>query len=424
MITEGLKETVKHNIAHNTIRITSMIRLILIAVVLGLILGVLGTGFYYSVTFASTLRTENTWLIGFLPLGGIMIVFLYRTCGYPRDKGTNLVLNAISEGKRIPLRMTPLIFISTVITQLFGGSAGREGAALQMGGSIANFVGRLLRLDEKETKLVIMCGMSACFSALFGTPLAAAIFSIEVVSVGIMHYVALLPCAISSLIANSVAKSLGVKYVSLTLIGPDSFTVSMAVRVSVLAILCALISMLFCIALHYTALIFRKYMENPYLRVFAGGTIIVLLTSLLGTYDYNGLGTDVIRRSYSGEIDLLAFLWKIIFTCVSLAAGFKGGEIIPTFFIGATFGSVVGNLLGIPCDLAASVGMASVFCGVTNSPIASLLICFEMFGYDHMPFFLLAIGFSFMNSGYFGIYNAQKIVYSKYRNTYIDKKTI
>lgn len=419
-----LKETVKHKVKHNTIRIETMIRLIIISIVAGIIIGVIGSAFYYAVTLAQNCRMSNPWLITFLPIGGIMIVFLYRLCGYPNDRGTNLVLTAVQSGKRIPLRMTPLIFVSTVITQLFGGSAGREGAALQMGGSIGNFIAKLIRLDERETKIVIMCGMSACFSALFGTPLAAAVFSIEVVSVGIMHYVALLPCAISSLIANGIAKYLGVKYAAFELNAADHFTIVMAVKVSILAILCAIISMVFCMALHYGNLVFSRYLQNPYLRITVGGFVIVLLTFLLGTNDYNGLGTDVIKRCYTGDVDPLAFLWKILFTVITLASGFKGGEIIPTFFIGAAFGSVCGGLLGIPYDLATSIGMASCFCGVTNSPIASLLICFEMFGYDDMPFFLLAIGFSFMNSGYFGIYNAQKIVYSKYRNTYIDKKTI
>ena len=333
------------------------------------------------------------------------------------------MLSAIHSGDEIPLRMAPLIFISTLITHLFGGSAGREGAALQLGGSIGNSLGRLFRFDEKDKHIMIMCGMSAAFSALFGTPMAAAIFPLEVVSVGIMHYSALVPCVISALVAHGLALHFQIAPPSFAILDIPEFGISSAVTVTVLAVLCALVSILFCISLHYSEAIYRKFIKNPYLRAAAGGCIIILLTLLVGNQDYNGTGVNIISKCFDGTVAPEAFLLKIIFTALTLGAGFKGGEIVPTFFIGASFGCLFGTLTGFSPTLSAAIGMAAIFCGVTNSPITSLLISFEMFGFAAMPFLLLAIAFSYMLSGYYGLYRSQKIMYSKFKTSYINKQT-
>ncbi|MCI5857380.1 MAG: chloride channel protein, partial [Agathobacter sp.] len=320
-------------------------------------------------------------------------------------------------------RMAPLIFVSTLITHLFGGSAGREGAALQMGGSIGNSIGKFFKFDEKDKHVMIMCGMSAAFSALFGTPMAAAIFPMEMVSVGVMYYIALVPCVISSLVAHGIAVSFGVSN-ELFLIGEvPEFGILSSVKISALAILCALVSILFCVILHQTEHLYRKFFKNPYLRVFAGGCFVVLLTCLVGSQSYNGTGINIIENCINGTVRPEAFLLKMVFTALTLGAGYKGGEIVPSFFTGAAFGCLFGNLLGFSPTLCTAVGMTSVFCGVTNSPITSLLISFELFGYDGMPYFLLATAFSYMLSGYFGLYRSQKIVYSKYKTNYINKTT-
>jgi H+/Cl- antiporter ClcA len=271
---------------------------------------------------------------------------------------------------------------------------------------------------------MIMCGMSAAFSALFGTPLAAAIFSMEVVSVGIMYYAALVPCVISSLIAYAIAQSFGVGTETFVIHAMPKFTVSSAVLVSVLAILCALVSMLFCIILHQSEHLYRRFLKNPYLRAFVGGCFIILLTLLVGDQRYNGTGMDMIEGFFSsGTAAPEAFLLKMIFTALTLGAGYKGGEIVPSFFTGAAFGCLFGSLTGFCPNLCTAVGMTAVFCGVTNCPITSLLISFELFGFEGMPYFLLAIAFSYMLSGYYGLYSSQKIVYSKYKTNYINKKT-
>jgi H+/Cl- antiporter ClcA len=319
--------------------------------------------------------------------------------------------------------MAPLIFISTLITHLFGGSAGREGAALQMGGSIGNAIGKLFRFDEKDKHVMIMCGMSAAFSTLFGTPMAAAILPMEIVSVGVMYYTALVPCVVSSLVAHGIAYLFGIENSFFELGTIPAFGVISAVKITFLAILCALVSILFCVILHQSEYLYKRFFKNPYVRVFAGGCIILVLTLLVGDQRYNGTGISTIEQCVDGTVRPEAFLLKMIFTALTLGAGYKGGEIVPSFFIGASFGCLFGNLLGFSPTLCTAVGMTAVFCGVTNCPITSLLISFELFGYDGMPYFLLAIAFSYTLSGYFGLYESQKIMYSKYKTSFINKST-
>lgn len=414
-----MNEVIKHN-AH---RALVSVKWIICAVIVGGIVGLCGTAFYFCLSLVTILRTQNSWLIFLLPIGGLAIVALYRLLHNEKDAGTNLVISAIHSGDKLPLRMAPLIFISTLITHLFGGSAGREGAALQMGGSIGNALGKLFHFDEKDKQVMIMCGMSAAFSALFGTPMAAAILPMEIVSVGVMYYIALVPCVISSLIAHGIAYSFGISSELFPIHSIPKFGIFSSIKISVLAILCALLSILFCVLLHKSEDLYKRFFKNAYLRVFAGGCIIIVLTLLVGNQSYNGTGINIIEQCIGGTVRPEAFLLKMVFTALTLGAGYKGGEIVPSFFIGAAFGCLFGNILGFSPTLCTAVGMTAVFCGVTNCPISSLLISFELFGYDGMPYFLLSIALSYMFSGYFGLYRSQKIVYSKYKTNYINRNT-
>lgn len=418
-----MKEIIIHKLKHNLKRAYISGKWVVFAIIVGCIVGVCGTAFYFAMDFATSFRLDHPWMILFLPVGGLIIVGLYHLFHNEKDTGTNLVISAIHSGDELPFRMAPLIFVSTVITHLCGGSAGREGAALQLGGSIGNTIGRLFRFDEKDKHVMIMCGMSAAFSTLFGTPMAAAIFPMEMVSVGVMYYIALVPCVISSLIAHGIAQYFGVTNELFLIEDIPSFGIVSSVKVSVLAILCALVSILFCVTLHQCEALYKKLFKNPFVRVAVGGCLVVALTFLVGNQNYNGTGINNIEQCISGTVRPEAFILKIIFTALTLGAGFKGGEIIPSFFTGAAFGCLFGNLLGFSPTLCTAIGMTSVFCGVTNSPITSLLISFELFGYDGMPYFLLSIAFSYMLSGYFGLYRSQKIVYSKYKTNYINKTT-
>ena len=397
---------------------------VILAVIVGIVVGLVGTAFYFCMDLVTNFRVAHPWMIFFLPLAGLLIVWLYRMHNGEQELSTNLILSAVHSGDNIPLRMAPLIFASTLITHLFGGSAGREGAALQLGGSIANGFAKLFRVKESQQNIIIMCGMSAAFSAVFGTPLAAAVFAMEVVSVGIMQYSALLPCVIAALVAHLIATQFGAAGETFVVTDIPEFALIPAGWIVLLAILCGVVSIVFCVLLHKSGHYFQIWFKNPYLRVLVGGGAILALTLLVGNQNYNGTGMSVIAECFNGYTPTFAFLLKMVFTAITLAVGFKGGEIVPSLFIGATLGCLFGSMCGLSPSLCAAVGMGAVFCGVTNSPITSLLICFELFGFEGMPYYLLAIAISYVVSGYYGLYQSQKIIYSKYKNAYTNRKTM
>ncbi len=418
-----MKEIIKKKLGQSAKSAGTSIKWVIFALITGLVVGSIATMFHFSITIATMVREKTPWVIFLLPIGGLIIVRCYRMVKDEKELSTNSVLSAIHSNEKLPLKMAPLIFVSTVITHLFGGSAGREGAALQLGGSIGNGLGALFHFDDDDKHIMIMCGMSAAFAALFGTPMAAAIFSMEVISVGIMQYSALVPCVIASLSAFSVAQAFGVGQELFLVSQVPNFTIFSATKITILAVLCAVLSIAFCVLLHQTEHLYKKLFKNQYLRVVVGGCLIIVLTLLVGDQTYNGTGMHVIEEAMEGHVVPYAFLLKMLFTAITIGAGYKGGEIVPSFFIGATFGCLFGNILGFAPDLCAAVGMTSLFCGVTNCPVTSLLISFELFGYDGMPYYLLAVAFSYMLSGYYGLYSSQRIMYSKYRTQFINRQS-
>lgn len=418
---EGFKNLVRHDATRVRQYIISFFKWTLIALVTGGIGGGLGAGFRYAVNFVTEVRDEYTWLCFLLPVGGLIIAFLYRVTKLSGHADTNLIINSVREEGKVPLRLAPVIFLSTVITHLFGGSAGREGAALQLGGCIGSAIGRAVKLGEKDLHLAVMCGMSGLFSALFGTPLTATIFAMEVISVGIIYYSAFLPCIVSALTAYGVTLLCGLTPVSLELTDIPELTVPSILLVAVIGIAAALISMAFCITLEQVHKLAVKFFKNEYLRVIVGGSVIALLTLLIGTR-YNGTGAHIITGAITtGEVLPYDFVLKILFTAVTIGFGYKGGEIIPTFFIGSTMGALLGALIGLPPTFAAAIGLVALFCGVVNCPIASLVLSVELFGSDGLLFFAVAVCLSYMLSGYYGLYSGQKIMYSKRRARYINR---
>ena len=402
----------------------SFVKWIIIAAVVGAFVGIVGVFFHICVEKATEIRVEMPWLIWLLPIGGAAIVFLYKKTGMEKDRGTNLILDAVRSNEPLNIKTAPLIFVSTVITHLFGGSSGREGAALQIGGSIASYVGTHIKLDEKDQRIITMCGMAAGFSALFGTPVAAVVFAMEVVSVGVMYYSAIVPCIIASAVGAYIASLFDIAPTSFSVIGSiPTIELLTIFKVIVLAVLCAAVSMLFCLTLKKTHKLYDK-IPNKTVAAIVGGLAVAILTFIIGTTDYNGAGMDVIGRAVAGEAEYEAFILKIIFTALTLGAGFKGGEIVPTVFVGATFGNVAGKLLGLGGSFGAGLGMAALFCGVTNCPLTSLILSIELFGTEGLIYYAVACAVSYKLSGYYGLYSAQKIVYSKHRPEFIDKKTL
>lgn len=394
-----------------------------LALVIGSVAGAAGTIFSMGVSWATGFRLSHPSMLFFLPVSGLLIVWMYHSFHEEGNRGTNMVIDAISSNERVTPATGPLIFFSTILTHLGGGSSGREGAALQLGGSIGNSFGEWFKLDERDKKIAIMCGMSAVFSALFGTPVAAAIFSLEVVSIGVLYYAALVPCVFSSFLAVGIARAAGLE--------GEHFPVEMipvldlkAVGLLVLlGILCAAVSILFCVLLHTAEHAYRKYFPDARVRILAGSFLFIALTLLSGTRDYCGSSMGLIESSIEGSARYEAFLMKMLFTAVALGAGFKGGEIVPTLCVGAALGCAFGEITGFAPFLCAACGMAALFAGVTNCPITSLVIALELFGYEGMEYFSIIIAVAFALSGYYGLYASQKFVYSKTRTEFINRRS-
>ncbi len=389
-----------------------------IGVIVGTICGLIGTLFHVGVEHMTRIRGENPWLLFLLPVFGLMITGMYQLFTV-EGHNTNHILEAVHSGRQLNFLLLPAIFFSTILTHLGGGSAGREGAALQMGGTIGFHVGRLFSLHDKDIRIATMCGMSAFFSALFGTPMAAAVFSLGVISVGIVYHSALIPCLTGALTAYGISTLLGVEPTHFMLEAPV-LSVPMLLKVTALGILCACVSMLFCAVMHETEHLAAKYFKNKWLKALFGGVIIILLTLIYGSQRYNGAGMAVIEEALNGHSNPWDFILKILFTAITLAFGYKGGEVVPSFFTGAVFGCFVGPLLGIPAGFAAAVGLVSVFSGVANVPIASVFLAIELFGADGMLYFAVACAVSYAFSGYKGLYSSQKILYHKLKAEYIN----
>lgn len=391
------------------------------AAVIGAACGLVGTLFHFGVHEVTAFRGTHPWVLYLLPLAGLVIVGFYKLTGTD-GLGTDDIIDAVHQGKLLPILLLPAIFFGTILTHLCGGSAGREGAALQMGGTIGQYLGRHFQLDDRDLRVTTLAGMAAFFSALFGTPLAATVFAIMVISIGVIYHVALYPSLLAALVAYGVSIYLGVEPTRFAVSVPEQ-TVGIFVRVALLGVLCALVSILFCQVMHGAGHLMKR-IRNPWLRVACGGAAIIVLTLIFGT-DYNGAGMEIVTAAVEqGTVAVpWAFLLKLIFTAITLAAGFKGGEVVPSFFVGATFGCAAAPLLGLPAGFGAAVGLAAVFCGVTNCPLASTLLAVELFGAEGLLYFALACCLSYMLSGYQGLYSSQTILYSKLKAQFINVHT-
>ena len=395
---------------------------LVLAAAVGLVCGGVGTAFHLSVEAVTELRGEHGWILWLLPLAGLVIVALYKGTRC-EGMGTNNVIRAVQSGEAVSPLLVPAIFLGTVLTHLCGGSAGREGAALQMGGSIGYNVGRLFRLSDHDRRTATVCGMAAFFSALFGTPLAATLFAMMVEDVGLTFSVAFVPGFLAALVAYGVSLACGISPTHFALADAPALTADAVLKVMVLGAACAVVSRLFCGLLHFTEHELPKRLPNPWVRVAVGGMAVVALSYLMGVGRYNGAGMEVIAAAVEqGEALPWDFLCKALLTAVTLASGFKGGEVVPSFYIGATFGCAVGPLLGLPAGFSAAVGLVAVFCGATNTLIPSILMAYELFQGEGLELIALGCGVCYMLSGYHGLYSSQTFVTEKWASEYHEKK--
>ncbi|MGJ8743694.1 voltage-gated chloride channel family protein [Polaribacter sp.] len=382
-----------------------------ITLLIGAFTGSASAVFLWALEWATNYREANLWIIALLPIGGFIIGLSYHYYGESVVKGNNLLLEEFHSPKKIiPFKMAPLVFLGTILTHLFGGSAGREGTAVQIGGAIADQFTKIFKLSNLDRKIILIAGISAGFSSVFGTPLAGAIFALEVMVIGRIKFDAILPSFLAAIFANYFCDVWEISHHTHYTISTISELTPATILWSLLAgIIFGLASMLFSKSTHFWGILFKKHFKYPPLRPVIGGAVLAVVVYLMGTTKYIGLGVPTIVDAFNIDLNSYDFLLKILFTSFTLGAGFKGGEVTPLFYIGATLGNVLIWFIPMPMPLLAGMGFVAVFAGATNTPIACTIMGIELFGIESGVFIGLACTTSYLFSGHSGIYSAQII---------------
>jgi H+/Cl- antiporter ClcA len=394
-------------------------RLFLVAIGAGAIVGVLAgiaSGvFLVALERATLLRLRDPRLVYLLPIAGLVIGALYERIGKPVKGGYALILDTLhAGGPRIPLRMAPLVLVGTVLTHLFGGSAGREGTAVQMGASLADTVAHALGLDAHARRQLVTAGIAGGFGSVFGTPVAGLVFALEVTRVGRVDYGALLPALAAAIVGDYTTRALGVHHTEYPLVAPLGLAPIVVGKWIVFGVAAGLVALAFVEALRSLKRVLDARIASAPLRMFAGGVAVIALWQLVGNGDYLGLGVPSIVRAFSDvHQPWAAFAWKGAFTVVTLAAGYLGGEVTPLFFVGATLGNALGRALGLPLDLAAACGMSAVFGAAANTPLALAIMAVELVGAHALPHVIVVNVVAYVVSGHRGIYSAQRVARAK-----------
>jgi len=422
----------KINIAFEQLAITKhLLKWTLLVLPVSFFAGSVVALFLWLLDKVTLLRWQYNWLLYFLPLAGILIFFLYKKLGKNSEAGNNLIMDEIHEpGGGVPARMAPMVFLTTLITHLFGGSAGREGTAVQIGGSIAGVLARWLKLTAPDVRILLMTGIAAGFGAVFGTPVTGAVFALEVLAIGTIRYDALVPCLIASILADITCTAWGIHHTHYhinpaeTASWPIPFLhIDGMLLAKTIAggIAFGLSGYIFSRLQHGIKQYSRQYIRQSWLVPAIGGAVIILLCFVTGTRDYLGLGVtagtpggiSIISCFTAGGAHTWSWLWKIIFTAVTLGMGFKGGEVTPLFFIGAALGNTIATFTGAPVDLFAGLGFIAVFAGATNTPIACTIMGIELFGGEYVLYYAVACFTAYYFSGYSGIYTSQRMAVNK-----------
>lgn len=386
-----------------------MLKWLLMAGSVGILSGSASALFLTSLDWVTEARYQHPWLFWLLPAGGAFISYLYLKVGKESGRGNNLIIEQIHSGEgAVPLRMAPLVLLGTLTTHLFGGSAGREGTAVQMGGSLSEGLGKLLELNRLDRKIILMCGISSGFGAVFGTPLAGTLFGLEVLAIGVISYEALLPCFIASYVGHLVTTAWGINHIHYAIgdIPPLGWLV--VLKVVCASVLFGLTAILFTQLTRSLKQLFSKWFTNPVLKSAIGGLLVIALVYALGTRDYLGLGIPLMQQAFQEALSPLVFLLKTLFTALTLGTGFQGGEVTPLFVIGSTLGSALAGLFQISVPFLAAIGFISVFSGAAKTPLACFIMGIELFGSEGAIYLFIGCMIAFLCSGRIGIYEAQK----------------
>lgn len=397
-------------ISTTSFTVATILKWITICLIIGILSGSASAFFLVSLNWATDFRTSHLWIVWLLPIGGLLVGLLYHYFGKEVVKGNNLILEEYYNPKQIiPLKMAPLVLIGTLITHLFGGSAGREGTAVQMSGAIADQFTAIFKLNASERKILLIIGISAGFAAVFGTPLAGALFALEVLYLGKINYKAILPSFLAAFIADFVVALWKVNHThySIPMIPEMNFINSFWVILT--GVLFGLTAMLFSKTTRFWSNTFSKFIKYPPMRPLMGGLIIAIAVSLIGTTKYIGLGIPGILNAFNTPSESYDFILKILFTGFTLGAGFKGGEVTPLFFIGATLGSALSLFIPLPVAFLAGIGFVAVFSGATHTPIACTIMGMELFGMESGAYIGIACFIAYLCSGTIGIYSSQII---------------
>ncbi len=396
---------------------------VMVSLLLGLFSGVIGAGLYSLIYIATTIRTQYEFLVYILPLCGVFTILIYKLFGV-KNQNTNSVFNKVKGKNELSFKLLPAIFVSTVLTHIAGGSAGKEGAALQIGGSLSSGISKLLKLNEKAEKILIISGMAAVFSAVFGTPFTATVFAVTVLSVGKIYFSAILPSLLAALSSYFVARLLGVMPFLKATLHFSGFDLIDNLKLIFIMLATAIVGSFFVFAINWAKIYSKKLIKNDYNRILFGGVLIVALSFLFGS-EYLGAGFELLNNVSTYEtVNKEAFILKILFTAITIGVGFKGGEIVPALVVGATFAGALAGEISFNIVVAAHIAIVVMFATITKVPLAAIVLGIELFGPYALPYFIIAVIISMFLTGKKSLYSAQEYLIFRKKDKNNEKKTV